>query len=137
MIDFAKDTFFLDAYEMANKLDYYTNNNLFIATSTAALEDLGENWPSKLDVVCNKLKVYKKAKIIPYRNCHEKDLKFQLGIDIETNQLKHLACAYWFDKTIKPDETVFVCGNFVTCVYANRVFGEDCIIWARDYNRPY
>lgn len=139
MIDASKDTFFLDAYELAYNLDYYIQNNIFIATSTVALEDLAEGYyeSGKEQKIIQALKNYSKFQIIPLREAHLEDLEHVLGINAYSNGLKHLACAYQFDKKFKPDETVFVCADYAVCIYANYLFGEDSIIWARDKNRPY
>lgn len=139
MIDVSKDTFFLDAYELAYNLDYYIQNNVFIATTTIALEDLVEGYgeSGKALKAIQALKEYSKCQIIPVRKNYLENLEHALDINAYSNGLKHLACAYWFDQNVKPDETVFVCADYAVCIYANYLFGEDSIIWARDKNRPY
>lgn len=139
MIDVSKDTFFLDAYELAHNLEYYIQNNIFIATSSVALEDLAEGYSEsgKEQKVVQALKSYSKCQVIPLRETYLEELESSVGINAYSNGLKHLACAYQFDKNLKPDETVFVCADYATCIYANYLFGEDSIIWARDKNRPY
>lgn len=139
MIDVSKDTFFLGTLELIHNLDYYIQNNIFIATSTVALDGVAASSyaSEKKQEVLQKLKEYSKCQIVSLRHSYIEDLEEVLDLPLYSDGLKHLACAYWFDKNVKPDETVFVCSDFTTCIYANQVFGEDSIIWARDKNRPY
>ena len=45
----------------------------------------------------------------------------------ETNDMKILACAYFYDTYVHPDETVFVTNDLALQTIANLYFGEDSI----------
>jgi predicted ribonuclease YlaK len=52
---------------------------------------------------------------------------FETHVFEETNDMKILACAYFYDTYVHPDETVFVTNDLALQTIANLYFGEDSI----------
>ena len=64
------------------------------------------------------LHIYKPAMLAKLFETHEFE---------ETNDMKILACAYFYDTYVQPDETVFVTNDLALQTIANLYFGEDSI----------
>lgn len=129
------DAYFFDDWALENLLDNFIRAEKVIVTSTSVLDECQKRSPRVADSIEVKLRNYQHAIIIVSKRNWIEQLDNVTGLEEDSPGIYNLASAYWFDKVMRPDETIFVSGDFSLCQKANLVFGEDSIIWAKDINQ--